>query len=71
METLIYPRRKLSQRQLDVLSLVCRGFRNSEIALVLNISDRSVKHCLGQLFLIFDVANRTELAGTAQSVYEP
>ena len=55
---------RLNQRQLDVLHMVCKGLRNAEIAHQLGISERTVKGYVGQLFLIFDVTNRTELVGS-------
>ena len=55
--------RRLSNRQTHVLFLVCKGFRNREIAEQLDLSVRIVKACVGELLLIFDVSNRTELAG--------
>ncbi len=54
---------RLNDRQKDVLFLVCKGFRNSEIADHVGISPRSVKGYVSQLLLIYDVSNRTELAG--------
>lgn len=54
---------RLNQPQSDVLQLVCKGLRNAEIARQLGISERTVKGYISQLFLIFDVTNRTELVG--------
>jgi DNA-binding NarL/FixJ family response regulator len=54
---------RLSERQLEVLLLVCKGFHNSEVAQQLRLSERTVKGYVSQLFLILDVTNRTELAG--------
>ena len=56
---------RLSDRQRSVLLLLCKGLRNSEIAKSLGTSERSVKGYIAQLFLIFDVSNRTELAAVA------
>jgi DNA-binding NarL/FixJ family response regulator len=53
----------LTERQRDVLSLVCTGFSNPEIANYVGISRRTVKGYVSQLFLIYGVSNRTELAG--------
>ncbi|MEQ1949165.1 MAG: helix-turn-helix transcriptional regulator [Bryobacteraceae bacterium] len=53
----------LNARQLDVLHLLCRGLRNREIANHLGISERTVKWYVSQLFVHFDVTNRTEFAG--------
>jgi len=57
------PNRRPNTRQRNVLQLVTKGLRNSEIGEQLGISERSVKSYLSQLFLIFDVTNRTELVG--------
>jgi hypothetical protein len=46
--------------------MVVKGLRNKEIAEVLGISPRPVKASLADLFLIFDVCNRTELAGLSK-----
>jgi len=54
---------RLNHRQRDVLCLVCKGLRNVEVGQQLGLSERTVKGYLSQLFLIFDVTNRTELAG--------
>ena len=54
---------RLNDRQKDVLHLVCKGFRNSEIADHAGLSPRMVKAYVSQLLLIYDVSNRTELAG--------
>jgi DNA-binding CsgD family transcriptional regulator len=55
--------RKLTGRQCEVLLFVAKGLRNGEIAIQLGVSERSIKACISQLFLIFDVSNRTELVG--------
>jgi len=53
----------LSQKQRDVLELCAKGLHNAEIGRALGISERTVRGYIGQLFLIFDVSNRTELVG--------
>ena len=55
--------RRLSNRQREVLFLTCKGLRSGEIGRQLGIAERTVKGYLTQLFLIFDVTNRTELVG--------
>lgn len=55
---------KLTERQMEILALVRKGFRNREIARRVGISDRTVKWHLKQLFALFEVRNRTGLAGT-------
>jgi DNA-binding NarL/FixJ family response regulator len=57
--------RKLTARQYDVLEGVTGGLRNAEIAAKLGITERTVKAYVGQLFLIFDVFNRTALTAKA------
>ena len=42
---------------------VSKGLHNAEIARQLGVSERTVKGYVSQLLLIFDVSNRTELAG--------
>jgi len=54
---------RLTERQRDVLFLVCKGFHNTEIAAHMGLSSRLVKECVHELLLIYDVSNRTELAG--------
>jgi|SRR5271157_723971 len=58
---------RLNRRQRDTLYLVAKGLRNNEMAKILHISERTVKGYLSQLFLIFDVSNRTELVGATSS----
>ena len=55
---------RLNERQRDVLFLLCKGLRNAEIAQQLRLSERTIKWYVSQLFLIFEVTNRTELVGT-------
>jgi len=55
--------RRLSNRQREVLFLLCKGLRNGEMAQHLGISERTVKGYVSQLLVIFDVTNRTELVG--------
>ena len=63
---------RLNGRQKDVLRLVFKGLRNSEIAIQLGISESTVKWYISQLFLVFDVTNRTELAGfVGATLYHP
>jgi FixJ family two-component response regulator len=49
-----------TDRRRSVSHLICKGFRNGEIALQLSLSGRAVKACAGELLLIFDVS---KLAG--------
>jgi DNA-binding NarL/FixJ family response regulator len=45
--------------------MLCKGLRNSEIGAHPGLSHRTIKWYVRQLFLIFDVTNRTELVGLA------
>jgi DNA-binding CsgD family transcriptional regulator len=54
---------RLNAKQTEILRLTCKGLRNSEIAEVVGLKERTVKGYMAQLFLIFDVTNRTELVG--------
>ena len=53
----------LNPRQRDVFDLNKKGLNNYEIADCLGLSPRAVKHCMSELLLIYEVTNRTELAG--------
>ena len=59
------------KRQGDILHLICKGLRNAEIASHVQLSERTVKGYISQLFLIFDVMNRTELVGKTTSEVWP
>lgn len=54
-------RAKLNKRHRDILGLLHCGLQNREIAEQLGLSARTVKAYISQLFMIFDVSNRTEL----------
>ena len=62
IEAVIYSRR-LSDLHRQVLFLLSRGLRNSEVAHQLGKSERTIKSYVSQLLLVFDVTNRTELVG--------
>ena len=51
----------VSQREREVLSLVCRGFRNKEIAVELFISEDTVRSHLSRIYDKFEVADRMQL----------
>ncbi len=50
----------LTAREIETLSLVAKGLSNKEIALRLNLSMRTVKSYMADLFLKLNVASRTE-----------
>lgn len=51
---------KLSTRELEILKLVCRGISNKDIAQFLNLSERTVKSYLANIFSKLRVSSRTE-----------
>lgn len=53
---------ELTRRELDVLKLLAEGMFNKEIALKLNISERTVKNHVSNIFKKIDVADRTQAA---------
>lgn len=53
---------KLSDRELDVLRFVAMGLLNKEIGLKLNISERTVKNHLSNIFKKIDCTDRTQAA---------
>ena len=55
--------RDLTERHREILFLVCKGFRNPEIAERLGLSSRTVKSNVSHLLAVYEVSNRTELAG--------
>ena len=57
--------RDLTARQIEVLTLAARGFRNQDIASALGISANSVKDHLKQIFLRLGVSSRAEAVATA------
>jgi two-component system nitrate/nitrite response regulator NarL len=53
---------RLTDRQLDVLRQLDRGLSNKEIALALNLSEKTVKVHITSIFRTFNVVNRTQAA---------
>jgi DNA-binding NarL/FixJ family response regulator len=56
---------QLTERQMAVLELVCRGRSNKEIARDLDISDKTVKAHVTTIFRVLNVVNRTQAARAA------
>jgi NarL family two-component system response regulator LiaR len=52
----------LTERELDVLLCIARGFTNQEIANTLFISDRTVRTHVSNIFSKLHLANRTQAA---------
>lgn len=54
--------RKLTKRELEILMQVAKGMLNKEIAINLNISERTVKNHISNIFKKIDVSDRTQAA---------
>lgn len=59
---------QFSEREQQVLQLLCHGYTNKEIAKSLNISPNTVKTHLSKLFSKLDVSNRTQALSEAKSL---
>jgi DNA-binding NarL/FixJ family response regulator len=57
--------RSLTNRELEVLRLVARGFGNKEVAAALNIAEVTVKLHVSHVFDKLNVKDRTEAATAA------
>lgn len=57
----MYGKRELSKREKEVVVLVCRGLKNSEIAETLGITGSTVKKYVGDIYNKVGVYNRVEL----------
>ncbi len=55
------PSELLAPRERQILGLVARGFRNSEIAETILVSEATVRNCLGSIFRKLGVSNRVQL----------
>ena len=64
------PRKRLTERERDVLRAVFGGLANKEIADRLGISESSVKAALQQLFAKTGVRTRSQLVRVALETYE-
>ena len=56
------PKPNLTEREKEVLRLVCDGMTNAEIATKLHVSRETVKSELKRIFRKIGVANRTQAA---------
>ena len=52
----------LTKRELEILKLIAQGLFNKEIAAMLNISERTVKNHISNIFKKIDVSDRTQAA---------
>ena len=51
----------LTERELELATLVAKGLRNKEIALTLNITEGTVKNHLKNIFQKMNIARRSDL----------
>jgi len=58
----------LTLRQLDVLSLLCKGMPNKAICRILEISEGTVKRHVTEILRKLNVSNRTQAVMTAQAL---
>ncbi|HHI75691.1 MAG TPA: response regulator transcription factor [Gammaproteobacteria bacterium] len=61
----------LTQRQADILALLCEGCSNGEISERLSISTHTVKFHLATLFRLLEARNRTECVARARALGLP
>ena len=52
----------LTSRELEILRLITRGLSNREIAITLDIVEKTVKNHIGRIFSKLDVTHRTQAA---------
>lgn len=60
-ERAMHAQRRLTSREETVSNLLAKGRTNREIATVIGLSERTVKHYVSSLIQKFDVRNRTQL----------
>ena len=53
---------ELTRREIDVLKMIASGSFNKEIASTLNISERTVKNHVSNIFKKIEVSDRTQAA---------
>jgi len=56
------PNVRLAQREKEIISHICQGYRNKEIAQKLNISEQTVKSHCNRIYKKLGVADRLQLA---------
>ena len=56
------PVRSLSVRELDVIELLAKGMSNKEIAIQLDVQEKTVKHHVSSILAKLGASNRTEAA---------
>ena len=60
------PKMQLTERQINVLRLLCRGLSNKEISRTLDIAEKTVKTHITMIFKSLNVVNRTQAANAAR-----
>ena len=55
----------LSDRELEVLTLVAEGATNNEIAIQLHLSVKTITHCMEAIFAQLDARSRTHAVALA------
>jgi two-component system, NarL family, nitrate/nitrite response regulator NarL len=56
----------ITERQIDVLRLLCDGHSNKAIGRMLGLSDKTVKAHVTAIFKTLNVVNRTQAAAAAK-----
>ena len=59
---------RLTERQTEVLRLLCRGLSNKEISRALDLSEKTTKSHITAIFKTLGVVNRTQAASAARRV---
>lgn len=54
--------RQLTKRELEIIKMICKGYRNKEIAKSLSLTEQSVKKHLNRLYKITGITDRLQLA---------
>jgi DNA-binding NarL/FixJ family response regulator len=57
---------ELTERQVDVLRLLCQGLSNKEIGRALHVAERTVKAHVTAIFRSLHVVNRSQAIAAAQ-----
>lgn len=52
----------LKEKEINILELICEGKLNKEIASELNVSEKTIRNTISQIFKKINVTNRTEAA---------
>ena len=62
--------RDLNQKEEDIVGLLLCGKKNSEIASIMNLSEKTIKNYMTSLMQKFNVKSRLELLISAQNIYQ-